>query len=105
LLDASEELLTIGDASAFLKLKPRTLYKLVREGRLGCIQVTAKERRFTRDQLAAYVEAQTITPKIPIDRKPSNPLPSSMTGGERRKRVKRVSGQVSIRKEIMQLCQ
>jgi excisionase family DNA binding protein len=100
-------LLTIDEACAFLRLKPRTLHKLVRLGRLGCVQVTQKERRFTREQLDAYVVAQTIAPKNVIDRKTETSLPLKTKGGENRRerRVTRVSEPVSIREEIRRLCQ
>lgn len=99
------KLLTVTEASEFLSIRPRTIHKLVRDGKLGCVQVTPKERRFTSEQLAAYVEGQTIAPKE-IDRKLGNPLPSKTKGGEkRRERVTRVSERVSVREEIRKLCQ
>ena len=67
---APNPLLTVHEASAFLQITPRTIHRLVREGLLGCVQITSRERCFTARQLDAYIEAQTIPAKIAIDRKP-----------------------------------
>jgi hypothetical protein len=70
------------------------------------VQISRRERRFTEDQIGAYVQAQTIAPKIVIDSRPKTSLPLNAKGGERRdQRVKRVSEPVSVREEIRRLCQ
>lgn len=46
-----------------LGISKKTVNKLAREGKLGCVQVTAKERRFTEDQVRAYIEAQSKKPE------------------------------------------
>jgi len=40
-------LLDSRDVAAVLKVSPKTVHKLVREGKLPCVQVTTRERRFT----------------------------------------------------------
>jgi excisionase family DNA binding protein len=59
-------LITAEDVAKILGLSPKTVHKLVREGRLGCVQVTSKERRFTEEQVELYVASQTI--HRPIDK-------------------------------------
>ena len=57
-------LLGANDAAEILGISVKTVHKLVREGRLGCVQVTAKERRFTEEQIRAYIEAQSQGPRV-----------------------------------------
>lgn len=51
------------DVAEILGISVKTVHKLVRGGKLGCVQVTAKERRFTAEQVRAYVEAQSRRPE------------------------------------------
>jgi len=46
-----EKLLTTNDVCGILGVKPRTVARLVHDGELACIQITARERRFL-DQVA-----------------------------------------------------
>ncbi len=57
-------LMTAMDVAEILGISAKTVHKLVREGRLGCVQVTAKERRFTEEQIKAYIEAQSQGPRV-----------------------------------------
>jgi hypothetical protein len=41
------KLMTVKDVAEILGIAAKTVNKLVREAKLGCVQVTAKERRFT----------------------------------------------------------
>ena len=45
--EVMELLLDSRDVAAVLKVSPKTVHKLVREGKLPCVQVTARERRFS----------------------------------------------------------
>lgn len=54
-----QRLLSPKDVAQILGISVKTVNKLVREGKLGCVQVTAKERRFTEEQVRAYIEAQS----------------------------------------------
>lgn len=75
-------LLDADDVATILRISPKTVHKLVREGKLSCVQVTTKERRFTRANVQAYIESRTI--HCPIDKGHFTPL-SSMPkkGGEK----------------------
>jgi excisionase family DNA binding protein len=78
-------LLNASQVSEILGISTKTVNKLVREGKLGCVQVTTKERRFTQEQISAYIETQSKEPeKVRIDTprvtKVSSP---SKKGGER----------------------
>ncbi len=58
------------DAAEILGISVKTVHKLVRDGKLGCVQVTSKERRFTEAQIEAYIEAQSkALPMVRVDKK------------------------------------
>jgi len=79
------KLLSAREVAEILGISAKTVNKLVREGKLGCVQVTTKERRFTAGQVRAYVGAQSKEPEqIRID----TPRPQQVSchfkkGGER----------------------
>jgi excisionase family DNA binding protein len=54
-----QKLLTAKDVAEILGISVKTVNKLVREGKLGCVQVTSKERRFTEEQVRGYIEGQS----------------------------------------------
>lgn len=56
---AIQRLLSPKDVAEILGISVKTVHKLVRDGKLGCVQVTSKERRFTEAQIEAYIEAQS----------------------------------------------
>ncbi len=58
-----QKLLSARDVAEILGIAAKTVNKLVREGRLGCVHVTVKERRFTEEQIRNYIEAQSKGPK------------------------------------------
>jgi predicted site-specific integrase-resolvase len=43
-----ETLLDAKDVARLLGISAKTVHKRVREGKLGCVQVTPKDRRFTK---------------------------------------------------------
>lgn len=55
-------LMTFNDAAAWLAVSPRTLETIVAEGDLAPILVRG-QRRFTRDQLHAYIHRAARAPK------------------------------------------
>jgi hypothetical protein len=67
-----ETLLDANDVAKIFKISVKTVHKRVREGKLGCVQVTPKDRRFTRKQVQAFVEAQSN--EVRIDRSEEKPV-------------------------------
>jgi excisionase family DNA binding protein len=65
------QLLYPRDVAQVLGISVKTVHKLVRDGKLGCVQVMAKERRFTQEQVQHYVESCTIKAPAKIDRESS----------------------------------
>jgi len=75
-------LLCADDVAVILGIAPKTVHKLVRDGKLGCVEATEKGRRFTNEHVLAYIESRSVKPKI--DKKKTGPVKSiSPKGGER----------------------
>jgi excisionase family DNA binding protein len=82
-------LLSSNDVAEILGISTKTVNKLVREGKLGCVQVTSTERRFTKGQIQSYIEEKSKKPEyvrvdMPRVRRVTSP---SKKGGERSSRV------------------
>lgn len=83
-------LLSPKEVAERLGISPRTVHKLVRDGKLGCVQVTERDRRFTPEQVKEYIERRTIAVPNPLDRKISEKLRwSQPKGGEKSSGVSR----------------
>ena len=81
-----QKLLSPKDVAEILGISVKTVNKLVREGKLGCVQVTSKERRFTEEQVRSYIESRIS--KVQIDRRIPNRVKSTPPkGGEKSSRV------------------
>ncbi len=81
-----QKLLSDKDVAEILGISVKTVNKLVREAKLGCVQVTAKERRFTEEQEEGFIEFRTTN--IQIDRtKPDRVKSAAPKGGEKSSRV------------------
>jgi excisionase family DNA binding protein len=52
------------DVATLLGISAKTVHKLVREGKLPCVQVTARERRFTPEQVQQYIESQSTVMRV-----------------------------------------
>ncbi len=77
-----QKLLNAKDVAEILGISVKTVNKLVREAKLGCVQVTAKERRFTEEQVGEYIESRSS--KVQIDRtKPDRVKSAAPKGGEK----------------------
>jgi len=77
-----QKLLSAKDVAEILGISAKTVNKLVREGKLGCVQVTAKERRFTEEQVREYIESRSS--KVQIDtRTPVRVKSAAPKGGEK----------------------
>ncbi len=67
-------LLDSHEVAAILKISPKTVHKLVREKKLACVQVTARERRFTPEQVQDYIRSQST--EVRVDKKPTTTVSS-----------------------------
>jgi len=79
-------LLTPDQVAERLGIRVKTVHRFVRAGKLGCVQVSPRERRFTPEQLLEFEAGRTITPAKRVDIMPRPSLPSHqepMKGGEK----------------------
>ena len=58
------QLMIAEDVAEILRIAKKTVHKLVREGKLGCVQVTEKDRRFTHGQVEDYIEARSTEARV-----------------------------------------
>jgi excisionase family DNA binding protein len=67
-------LMTAVDVGLILGISTKTVNKLVREGKLSCVQVTSRDRRFTHEQVQEYIRSQTTC--VRVDKKRPRPVSS-----------------------------
>jgi excisionase family DNA binding protein len=81
-IDGLHRLCCASEVAQILGISVKTVHKLVREGKLPCVQVTARERRFTAEQVQQYIESQS-TGKC-VDKKETDRVSSRpRKGGEK----------------------
>jgi len=96
-----ERLWSPADVAVALDVSVKTVHKLVRDGKLACVQVTARDRRFTQQQVQEFIQFRT-TP-IRVDKKPGGLVSSPhRKGGVKRKSAGDVG--TDLVKEIRSLC-
>ncbi len=80
-----QRLLTPKDVADILGISVKTVHKLVRDQKLACVQVTTKERRFTEEQVRAYIEGQSREiHQVRVDTPRPRPVSSeSKKGGQK----------------------
>lgn len=84
--NASESLLDAQEVALIFKSSVKTVHKLVREGKLACVQVTARERRFTHEQIQDYIRSQST--EVRVDKKAAPTVSSRpKKGGDRAQSV------------------
>lgn len=53
------KLMTAKEVGEMLGITERTVNKLAKDRRLGCVEITARERRFTMELVEEFIEAET----------------------------------------------
>jgi excisionase family DNA binding protein len=61
------ELWHASDVAQLLGISTKTVHKLAREGKLACVQVTARDRRFTQGQIEEYIRSKST--EVRVDKK------------------------------------
>jgi excisionase family DNA binding protein len=100
-----QRLLSPKDVAEILGISAKTVHKLVRDGKLGCVQVTGRDRRFTEEQVRNYVEQRTLA--VRVDTKhPVSLSSATRKGGDKTGRAKSFEAQVtgSLVEELKTLC-
>jgi hypothetical protein len=67
------------EVAAILKVAVKSVHKFVREGKLACVQITARERRFTPEQVQEYIRSQSTS--VRVDKKAASTVSSSPRKG------------------------
>lgn len=89
------------DVARILDISPKTVHKLAREGKLACVQVTSRERRFTPEQVQEYIRSQST--EVRVDKRDPRPVQSPpKKGGTERKSAGDIG--TDLVKEIRSLC-
>lgn len=96
-----ERLLTVATVASILGLSHKTVHRLAREGKMACVQVTARERRFTHEQVQEYIQFQST--EVRVDKRVPSPVSSPQRkGGVGRKSAGDIG--TDLVKEIRSLC-
>lgn len=53
-------LLSEKEVGEILGVSVSTVNRLVREGRMGCVQIRTRRRRFTKELVEEFIEAETL---------------------------------------------
>ncbi len=85
------------EVAARMNLSLKTIHKLAREGKLACVQVTARERRFTEEQVQQYIESRSTG--TTIDKRVTAPVSSRPKKGGENSKFVGVGGK-DLRKEM-----
>ena len=96
---ASVSLLDAQQVALILGISVKTVQKLAREKKLPCVQVTARERRFTSEQIQKYIESQSTG--IRVDKKAAPTVSSRPKKGGDRAQSVGVGGK-DLREEMKQ---
>ncbi|MEI6135737.1 MAG: helix-turn-helix domain-containing protein [Desulfomonile sp.] len=71
-----EHILTTEEVAEYLGVRKTAVYRYVREGKLDCVRISFKERRFTEEQVMEFIHRQTVSKPRPIDIPQPARLPS-----------------------------
>ena len=75
--ESQTRLMTTEEVAEFLSVKKRKVHQLVREKKLGCVQLSAKERRFTMNHVDDFIASRSSKPVVDIDITIPQRLPST----------------------------
>jgi len=74
------------DVAQVLGISVKTVHKLVRERKMACVQVTARDRRFTPEHVQDYIRSQST--EVRVDKKAAPTVSSRpKKGGDRAQSV------------------
>ncbi len=96
-----DELLEPEEAAQCLRTSVKNVHRLVRDGKLSCVQYSRKKRFFKKSHLDEFIEDHTVAKAKSVDKKHLERLPSLKKGG-----AKSVEGSgTDLAKEIRSLWQ
>ncbi len=53
-------LMTAWDVARILGIGRSTVHQLVKEGRLACVQISTRNRRFTKELVEEFIKSETV---------------------------------------------
>ena len=62
-----ENILTTEQVAEYLGVRKSDIHRYVRQGKLDCVQLSFKKRRFTESQLNEFIQRQSTSKPKPID--------------------------------------
>ena len=97
-----ESLITAEQAAAHLHFSIRRIHGLVREGKLNCVQVSARQRLFTPAQIQQFIdESKPVpAPRKLIDKSTAEKISSRPRGITGKKSTGDSSARGELRKEV-----
>lgn len=70
-MEMESELMTIREASEYLRISPNTLYAWVCKRTIGCKRIGKKAVRFTKEDLDAMISSHQAEPKPTPEQNPT----------------------------------
>jgi excisionase family DNA binding protein len=61
---------TVEETAEYLGLKVKRVHEHVRNGKLQCVQLSAKDRKFTEEQIKDFLQRRSTPLPKPLDHKP-----------------------------------
>lgn len=98
-------LMNADDVAEVLGITKKTVHKLVRDGKLGCVEITERDRRFTAEQVREFIDGHSKP--VRIDKpKPVTVESRPWKGGGRQGSTKSTEARTngSLVKELHELC-
>ena len=87
---------TVEETAEILGLKVKKVHEHVRNGKLQCVQLSAKVRMFTEEQIKDFIQRQSTPLPKPLDRK----TPERVRSSPERRKSSGGSSVRALRKEI-----
>jgi len=95
------ELLSVDFVAEYLGIRVKTVHEFVREGKLGCVQIGPRDRKFTMEQVEAFIHARTVTPPPSrIDNPARKKLRSPKRGGDEGSKLSGDDVRARLREEM-----
>jgi excisionase family DNA binding protein len=105
--EMESNLLTPEQAAQFLQCSEKRVHALCRQRKLAFVRLDGRgTRRFTAEQLRAFIAAQSVQATATVDSRDSTSVSCPKEGGGRRtKKSSGVEGKGPLTQEIRSLCQ
>jgi excisionase family DNA binding protein len=76
-----ENLMTVKEVAALLRVSPQTLYKMLEQGHIPAVKI-GSQWRFDRERIRVWLNDQTGATAVPAGGKPTNGADKPANGAE-----------------------